>query len=292
MRKGCQAAGAVVALLVAPAVAAEATLPLVVELRARQVAPGEPLRIVVRSPGPLARADGRFLGVPVYLAPDATRTEWSGWSMVALDHSPGTAVLEVGGADPQGRIAAGTRAVTIAEKGFPEERLSVAPRFVEPPPEVRARLDRERERLDAIYLLRTPPVTARPFVAPVPGGPTSVFGTRRLYNGEPRSPHPGLDLRAAEGTEVRAAGAGSVALAEDLYYSGNTVILDHGGGLFTLYAHLSRLGVREGATVTAGDVIGRSGATGRVTGPHLHWGAKIGAAPFDPTALLDERLWR
>jgi murein DD-endopeptidase MepM/ murein hydrolase activator NlpD len=130
-----------------------------------------------------------------------------------------------------------------------------------------------------------------PFVRPVPGEPTSIFGTRRIFNGKPRSPHPGLDLRAAEGTEVRASGPGKVVIAQDLYYSGNIVILDHGGGLFTLYAHLSELRVAEGDAIAAGQTIGLSGSTGRVTGPHLHWGAKIGNHPFDPRALLDPALF-
>jgi murein DD-endopeptidase MepM/ murein hydrolase activator NlpD len=119
-----------------------------------------------------------------------------------------------------------------------------------------------------------------------------VFGTRRFFNDEPRSPHPGLDLRAAEGTPVRCSGPGTVVVADDLYYSGGTVVVDHGGGLFTLYAHLSSIDAVEGATVAAGEIVGRSGSTGRVTGPHLHWGAKIGDVPFDPRALLDEGLFR
>ena len=90
---------------------------------------------------------------------------------------------------------------------------------------------------------------------------------------------------------MSASGPGVIALAEELYYSGNTVIIDHGGGLFTIYAHLSRIDAEVGATVRAGDPIGLSGATGRVTGPHLHWGAKIGDRPFDPTALLDPALF-
>ena len=100
-----------------------------------------------------------------------------------------------------------------------------------------------------------------------------------------------MDLRAPTGTEVRASGSGLVVLSSDLYYSGNIVIVDHGGGLFTLYAHLSELRVKEGQEVAAGDLLGLSGATGRVTGPHLHWGAKIGNRPFDPQALLDPALF-
>jgi murein DD-endopeptidase MepM/ murein hydrolase activator NlpD len=128
-------------------------------------------------------------------------------------------------------------------------------------------------------------------VKPVPGDPTSEFGTHRFFNGEPRAPHPGIDLHAASGTPVFASGPGRVALAEDLYYSGGTVIVDHGGGLFTIYAHLSRIESKAGATIEAGQQLGLSGATGRVTGPHLHWGARVGEAIFDPRALLDPRLF-
>jgi murein DD-endopeptidase MepM/ murein hydrolase activator NlpD len=125
----------------------------------------------------------------------------------------------------------------------------------------------------------------------VDGEPTSPFGARRIFNDKPRDPHPGIDLRAPTGTVVRSSGRGRVALAGDLYYSGGTVIVDHGGGLFTVYAHLSRIDAREGAPVDAGTVLGLSGATGRVTGPHLHWGAKIGNLPCDPRALVDPALW-
>ena len=104
-------------------------------------------------------------------------------------------------------------------------------------------------------------------------------------------PHPGLDLRAATGTPILSSGAGRVVLAQDLYYSGNTVIVDHGSGLFTIYAHLSAIEVRESQEIAPGVQLGLAGATGRVTGPHLHWGAKIGDRPFDPTALLSAELY-
>jgi murein DD-endopeptidase MepM/ murein hydrolase activator NlpD len=217
---------------------------------------------------------------------------WSGWSMIGLDEEPGPAAVEVRGHSVTGRSVIGTRAVSIEARTFPVETLTVAPKYVEPPPDVRERLARERRKLGGLYgNRRSVPPARRAFQPPVAGESTSVFGTKRVYNGEPRSPHPGLDLRAASGTPVESSGAGHVCLAEDLYYSGNTVILDHGGGLFTVYAHLSRLLVSEGDAVEAGHILGLSGATGRVTGPHLHWGAKIGDRPFDPAALLDPRLF-
>jgi murein DD-endopeptidase MepM/ murein hydrolase activator NlpD len=268
---------------------------LEVEVRARVVAPGEPLRVVVASPVALQSLSGRFLDETIFFvrrpAGDDGREVWSGWAMVGLDHEPGLAVIELSGALPDGTTAAATHAVEIEPKRFPEEQLSVAPKYVEPPEDVRKRLAAERARLAEIYRERSPAPVAGAFVRPVPGEPTSVFGTRRLYNGKPRSPHPGLDLRASTGTPVASSGPGRIVLAQDLYYSGNTVIVDHGGGLFTLYAHLSELGVAEGQTVEPGQTLGLSGATGRVTGPHLHWGAKIGDRPFDPTALLDSRLF-
>jgi murein DD-endopeptidase MepM/ murein hydrolase activator NlpD len=275
---------------------AASTHPVSIDLRARQLLPGEPVRIEVTSAEPIESLEAEFLDRPVFLVrEDGDRPgweRWSGWAIITLDEKPGPAVVEAHGRTRTGRPVVGTRAIRIEPRSFPEEQLKVKPRFVEPPPEARERLARERRKLASLYGLRrpaSPPTKA--FVRPVPGAPTSVFGTRRIFNGKPRSPHPGLDLRAATGTPVHGAGSGRVGLAQDLYYAGNTVILDHGGGLFTIYAHLSELLVREGDEIDVGQLIGRSGATGRVTGPHLHWGAKIGDLPFDPTALLDPDLF-
>lgn len=266
-----------------------------VSLRARAIAPGEPLRVVVDAPVPLASASAEFLGQKIFLVPEASATaaeRWSGWALVELEQAAGQAVVHASGFATDGRAASGVLALRIEPREFPIERLSVARDYVEPPREVRERLEKEREVLGRIYETRTPIVSSRgAFVRPVSGEPTSVFGTRRLFNGEPRAPHPGIDLRAAEGTPVLSAGPGRVSLARDLYYSGGTVIVDHGAGLFTIYAHLSRIQADEGEEVSAGEVIGLSGSTGRVTGPHLHWGGKIGNRPFDPRALLDEALF-
>jgi murein DD-endopeptidase MepM/ murein hydrolase activator NlpD len=266
-----------------------------IEVRAREVAPGEPLRVDVESAHPLASLEGKFLGEPIFLVRRTVSTSsdvWSGWAMIGLDQKSGPTALELTGVRADGSPVVGTHAVTILDKSFPEEHLSVQSKYVEPPPEVQKRLASEREKVSDVYRSRRPvPPADVAFVRPVPGDPTSIFGTRRLFNDQPRSPHPGLDLRAASGTPVLSSGDGLVTLAQDLYYSGNTVIVDHGGGLFTIYAHLSEITVEEGEEVDAGAPLGKSGATGRVTGPHLHWGAKIGSRPFDPTALLDAALF-
>jgi len=276
---GCGSAGAE-----APTIA--------LELHARALSPGEPLRIVASSSQPLRSLSGRFLNDSLFLVSDEERRQWTGWAMIGLDQEPGPTSVELLGVGPDGEPVGASRALTIQAKQFPVERLRVAPKYVEPPKAVQDRLARERATLAALYQRRRASVPdAVPFVRPVHGEPTSTFGTRRLYNDQPRSPHPGLDLRANDGTPVRSAGEGLVVLAEDLYYSGNTVIVDHGAGLFTIYAHLSRIDVAADDAVEAGAPIGLSGATGRVTGPHLHWGAKIGDKPFDPTALLDAALF-
>ena len=301
-RTACRASALLLSLTAAACIAwaiaciASGLLPVTVDLRARAFGPGEPVRVDVISSEPLETLEGSFLGRPVFLVRERSdasgRERWSGWTMIALDEAPRPAAFEVWGRSFSGRPVGGTRAVTIQAAEFPRETLTVAPKYVEPPPDVRQRLTRERRKLDALYgTRRAVAPSARAFLRPVPGESTSVFGTQRIYNGKPRSPHGGLDLRAATGTPVKSSGDGRVGLAEDLYYSGNTVIVDHGGGLFTIYAHLSELRVHENDEVEAGQLLGLSGATGRVTGPHLHWGAKIGDRPFDPTALLDERLF-
>jgi len=262
-----------------------------IELYARALAPGEPVRVLVRSDGGVTDLTLTFLSRPVALAADPDARRLTGWTAVPLDAPSGPGALEVGWTIA-GQPHRHSATVKIEARDFPEQRLKVESRYVAPPPDVTRRIEEERRLLEALWARRERPTTApRPFVRPVPGPPTGTFGARRIFNGEPRAPHPGLDLRASVGTPVHAAGAGRVALAQDLYWTGGTVVLEHGEGLFTVYAHLSSVGVQEGDVVPAGAPLGRSGATGRVTGPHLHWGAKIGDVPVDPRALLDLRLF-
>ncbi len=262
---------------------------------ARAFAPGEVVRFEVLTDPGLRALRGTFQGATLAFSP-APPTEgdstWIAWGVIPLDAAPGPSGYRLTASRADGSSVSLDGELSILAKSFPEQRLTVESKFVNPPKSTAARIEREKKRLGAIYARRTPltPPTS-PFVKPVPGDETSEFGTRRIFNGEPRAPHAGIDLKAKTGTPVVASGPGRVALATDLYYSGGTVIVDHGGGLFTVYAHLSKIQTKEGAAVKASDVVGLSGATGRVTGPHLHWGAKVGAAIFDPRALLDPRLF-
>jgi murein DD-endopeptidase MepM/ murein hydrolase activator NlpD len=179
----------------------------------------------------------------------------------------------------------------IAAGRFRVQRLSVDQRYVEVPKEEQERVKADRARVEEAYRRGSPVRLWTSFALPVSAPSQGNFGARRVYNGKTRSSHAGLDLAAAEGSPVAAAADGRVVLAGELYLSGGTVLLDHGAGLFTQYFHLSRIDVKEGDTVAKGARLGSSGHTGRVTGPHLHWGAKLFGARVNPEDLLALPAW-
>ena len=168
------------------------------------------------------------------------------------------------------------------------QRLTVADAYVELSPENLERALREAKELDEIHnAISGEALWSQPFIVPIPGGAGANFGSRRVFNGESRNPHAGADLRATTGTPVHSTNRGRVVLAADLFFTGNTVIVDHGLGIYTLYAHLSRIDVKKDAMVEREQTIGLAGATGRVTGPHLHWGARVQNARVDPFSLIN-----
>ena len=184
-----------------------------------------------------------------------------------------------------------TRTVEIHPAHYRTGALSVAPRFVEPDPEALKQIDTESKlKADVFGHSAAEPLWQGSFRAPIRARPTDSFGTRRMFNGKLASIHKGADFRAATGTPVRASNSGIVVLARPLYYEGNCVVIDHGQGLFTLSMHFSRIDVHEGQHVKAGDRLGLSGATGRVTGPHLHWAVRWQGAYLDPIKLLQLNL--
>ena len=179
-------------------------------------------------------------------------------------------------------------AIDVKEGTFATESLKVAPNFVEPNPEQLARAEAERQRLRAIFATITPErLWDGSFHYPLAGVTTGGnFGKRRILNGKAGSPHGGVDFPALAGTPVYAAQRGRVVLAEPLYFSGNTVVLDHGLGLYTFYAHFESISVQPGDLVDTGALLGKVGATGRVTGPHLHWAATVNRARTNPLQLI------
>jgi murein DD-endopeptidase MepM/ murein hydrolase activator NlpD len=181
------------------------------------------------------------------------------------------------------------RAILDVKEGhFATEKLTVKKQFVEPNPEQEARAAAETKRLREIYDRVTPePLWDGPFRVPLDGEfKGSNFGKRRVLNGHPGSPHGGVDFPAPTGTPVHAAQKGRVVLAEELFFSGNTVIVDHGLGIYTFYCHFSEIDAKVGDEVVAGTVLGKVGATGRVTGPHLHWGLTVQRARVNALEIV------
>lgn len=177
--------------------------------------------------------------------------------------------------------------IEVAAREFASTEMRVAPQYSAPPPEVQTRIQRDRERIGAALSSVTDDwLIDGPFRAPRPIVVTSPFGQRRVFNGELRSRHTGLDLAGNPGDPVRSSGRGRVVLADDFYFSGNGVFVDHGMGVFTGYFHLSRILVEPGQIVEAGDLLGEVGSTGRVTGPHLHWSLWIDGVGLDAGSLL------
>ena len=177
--------------------------------------------------------------------------------------------------------------VRISKKKYPEQQLKVDPKFVSLSDADLKRHQKERKRVEKVLAARGDErYWELPFVNPVPGKVTSLFGVARMFNGVPRSSHKGLDLSGVTGTPIKACADGKVVLADNLFFSGNVVYIDHGLGVFTMYCHMSEILVKEGSFVHAGEVIGKVGATGRVTGPHLHLSVIVMGTSVDPETLL------
>lgn len=233
--------------------------------------PGGVVRVPV--PGPRAAYHGERVLV---------RKGARGWEAVVgipLSAKPGRDTLDAEGTPVP---------FTIKAKRYPEQRVTLKDeRRVNPSPEDEARIAREGA-------LAKPAWAAWPegfeptlkFLRPTPGALTASFGMRRIFNGEPRSPHSGLDIKAAAGQVVRAPAAGVVVLTGDFFFSGNAVYLAHGEGVVSLFAHLSKVLVKEGQVLKAGEPLGRVGSTGRATGPHLHWSLSLNNARVDPRLFL------
>ncbi len=175
----------------------------------------------------------------------------------------------------------------INHREYPEQWLTIKnKRKVDPNPDDLKRIKSERSRKANNKATWTPELLANDFIRPVQGIESSQFGLKRFFNKKPRSPHSGLDIAAAEGTPVVAPSDGIVIDTGDFFFSGNMIYLDHGNGLLSLYAHLSEITVKPGQRVSRGDMIGKVGETGRVTGPHLHWNVGLNGQWIDPKLFL------
>jgi murein DD-endopeptidase MepM/ murein hydrolase activator NlpD len=252
-----------------------------VALFARAAHPGEVIRLDVGCACVFApRVTGFGMEIPLAPVGDG---RWQGLVGIDLDTAPGSYRLQLLAPDAQ---VVREVMLHVQPKQFPTRTLRVAPRYVEPPAEETARIVREAAMLDALYKAVSPRAWDGSFALPVTAAPTSNFGSRSVFNGQPRSPHAGVDFSSPTGTPIHAPAAGTVVLASDLFFTGNTVVLDHGGGLLSVFAHLSAMAVKPGQAVPQGAALGRVGATGRATGPHLHWSVRLHGSRVDPLSLV------
>jgi murein DD-endopeptidase MepM/ murein hydrolase activator NlpD len=215
---------------------------------------------------------------------DATR--WRALLGIDIDTKPGSYEVSFEATSAGHTVTAKTE-LNIAAGEFGRRVLKVDNAFVNPPQPVVARIRREAAEVEQLWAQSEPRrLWDAGFVRPVPGRTNGVFGSRSIFNGQPRQPHGGADFLSPTGTPIEAPNSGRVVLARDLYFTGNTIVIDHGLGVFSLLAHMSVMDVHQGELVTQGQIIGRVGATGRVTGPHLHWAVRMNGARVDPLALL------
>jgi len=272
-----------------PALPARALAPGVT-LTPANVESGSPELIRVQSPYVLARIEGEWLGRKLQFFPNRDHSSWYALAGVDVEAPAGSSKLTITGYDgseekSQSRDFSIT--VPIHPAHYRTSSITVEPKFVEPGPEDQKEIDAATKAKQAAYAnLADKQLWSGNFLAPVKAAPTDSFGTRRTFNGKLASIHKGTDFRAATGTPVHAGNSGTVILAQHLYYEGNCVMIDHGLGLISISMHLSRIDVKPGQRVTKGQLLGLSGATGRVTGPHLHWAIRWQGAMLDPAKLL------
>ena len=220
-----------------------------------------------------------WLGRRIEFRPDGD--VFSALAGVSLSQPPGSYPLIFGGERTE---------VTVIDHAYPSSKITVPEKFVAPPKEIQAQIDAEVAIKQRVFKSSPPErLWQGPFVSPANARYTSSFGSRRVYNGKTRSVHQGLDYSAAMSTQVTAANSGRIVIARAMYFEGGLIVIDHGESIFTLYMHLSEFLVKEGFAIDKGAPIAKSGSSGRVTGPHLHFGVRWQDLYLEPSTLLG--LW-
>ena len=278
-------------LALSAAVSASALQPastLTVAMHAKAIQPGAVVRLDVSC---ACKASGRPAVARVFdreipLVPIREGAAWSGLIGIDVETAPGTYPVQIAAESADRQPLTATHPLVVAARRFPTRRLTVAPVYVEPPAAEVERIAADVARLDALFKTTTGQSLPGRFKAPIAAAPQPTFGARSIFNGQPRSPHAGTDFRASTGTPIVAPAAGVVVLTDDLFFTGRTVAIDHGLGLISVLAHMSKIAVHVGDTVQPGDAVGELGATGRATGPHLHWSVRLNGARVDPLSLV------
>ncbi|WP_426141196.1 peptidoglycan DD-metalloendopeptidase family protein [Pseudomonas sp. DWP3-1-2] len=227
---------------------------------------------------PTARYQGRSV-----LVVKEQNSRWLAIVGVPLTVKPGTQQLAI--KDASGNR---TQAFTVGSKKYPEQRITLKnKRQVNPDPADLKRIEGELAEQIAAYRTFTPATPSNLLLdKPVNGPLSSKFGVRRFFNGEERNPHAGLDFAVPAGTPIKSPAAGKVILTGNYFFNGNTVFVDHGQGFISMFCHMSKIDVKVGDAVPRGGVVGKVGATGRATGPHMHWNISLNDARVDPAIFI------
>jgi murein DD-endopeptidase MepM/ murein hydrolase activator NlpD len=252
---------------------------------------GSPLVFHVSSPEPLKSLSGRWLEHDVFFSPDPGGKGWYGIAGASLETHAGNYSLQLKGLTPAGKELSFQKQIVVGKGKYHSIAASVPKQYTEPNPKQLQQIDQDKALKEHAFAQVTPEREwAGDFRPAVKAQISDVFGTSRTFNGKTQSVHQGLDYAVPEGTPVAALNAGTVLLAQPLFFEGNCVVLDHGQGLLTLYMHLSKIDVKEGQHITAGQQIGLSGGTGRATGPHLHVAVRWQGVYLNPATLLRLQL--
>lgn len=272
--------------------AADAGAKLEVETPKEAVVEGGVFFVSVSAPKEVTEASGLFQGRVIDFFPEGEPSDDGAFkrygAIIGVEYGaqPGQTELALK-FKMDGEVAEKRVSINVKAGDFPSEKLRVKPKFVTLGVAQKKQIARDRVVINRAYARKTlSKLWDPPAVMPIESDVTSVFGTSRVFNGKKETVHFGTDLRAPTGTPILAPMTGQVAVARFLFYTGNTVILDHGYGLFTIYGHMSKLNVKEGELVKKGSVMGLSGMTGRASGPHLHWGVNLHGTKVDPLVLV------
>jgi murein DD-endopeptidase MepM/ murein hydrolase activator NlpD len=252
---------------------------------------GAPVVFRVGAPFPLASLSGNWLGHEVLFSFEPRSRVWYALAGVSLETAPGGYSLRLKGETADGKETSFERQIAVRRAHYPSVAVTVGKQFTAPSPEQLQEISQDKTlKADVFRHVDPKRQWSGKFQAPVVARVSDVFGTRRIFNGETRSTHEGLDYAVPAGTPVSAVNGGTILLARSLFFEGNCVVLDHGQGLLTLYLHLSEFKVKEGEQVVRGQVIGVSGGTGRATGPHLHVAVRWQGVYVNPATLLELSL--
>ena len=253
----------------------------------RLVRQGDVCLLRASGPADLKSIHGEFQGNKFPMAAGARDGISEGLLGIDLNTRPAAYKIKIVATYEGGKVLSKSFLLKVRKVDFKTQRLSLPSSMVDLDLKTMERVDEEVRRLKALFQsFRDEKLWRGAFIRPVEGEISTGFGLRRIINGQTRNPHTGVDLKAEEGTPVMACNRGIVVLVDQLFFSGISVVLDHGWGLYSMYFHLSRAQVKEGDRVLKGAVIGRVGSTGRSSGPHLHWGIVINEARVDPFSLL------